>query len=506
MAYQINNPFQTYLDLSGRPANGVMYIGTINTNPEIAANRIQVYWDKEATQPASQPISIIGGYPVRNGSPAQLFSSTNHSCTVRTNQGALIFYRKESPYNNFIDDLSGYNGASMVGYGSTTVEKSLRKNVKKYGATGDGTTNDTSAFTAARSATGGNYYIPEGVYVVDASPDVWADAFTAGDNAYLKISGVTYNVSNAFCGAQRYVQASFQKTNIVHAKTGNIVMYFQDGGPGTATGFYRGLAVTTNSHWIQVQPATNGGSVDLLWQRSTLNADPGGNRFNETFEESIDRLIFSFATTASGSPAFDSYMQVIAGLTPSLVFPAIAADFKQGWIVQTRALGALRYALVPTSATEATYSDLTSGNILGKVKRSRTTLAGIAFDSMYDTPTGISEPIKWGSVFSDLPASGGTLPATVNVWDTAGSTRNIAIGTLKVAAQPSAAAGSYRESRFTFDGAAVTITDIANTLPGSITATLIVSGGKLQFSGAYSGGLGSGITLSVSVEFCAAGR
>lgn len=221
---------------------------------------------------------------------------------------------------------------------ATTVQTKLRESVsvKDFGAVGDGVANDTAEFALARAVTN-RYHIPTGSYVLDASPDPFLDCFTSGNGVTLIVGGVSYDCSNAFAGPLRYVAASATKTNIVHAKTGNVIQYWQDGGEGTATGFYRGLAFTTDSHWVQAQPSTNGGSTDILWQRSTLNADPGGNRFNETFDEANDRLLFSYATTASGSPSFDTFFRCYAGTAAAIDFPALAPTFKQGWSMQNRA-------------------------------------------------------------------------------------------------------------------------------------------------------------------------
>jgi hypothetical protein len=222
---------------------------------------------------------------------------------------------------------------------ATTVQTKLRESVSvlDFGAvSGGSTTVNDAAFAAARAVTD-RYYIPTGTYALSASPDPFLDCFTSGNDVTLVIGGVSYDCSNAFAGPLRYVAASATKTNIVHAKTGNIIQYWQDGSPGTATGFYRGLAFTTDSHFAQVQPATNGGSTDLLFQRSTLNADPGGNRFNVTFEESVDRLLLNYATTASGSPSFDSMYRCYAGTSAAMDFPAIAPTFRQGWNMQNRA-------------------------------------------------------------------------------------------------------------------------------------------------------------------------
>lgn len=406
-------------------------------------------------------------------------------------------------------------GAALVGYKQNKTSSILRTIDDKvrelqgtpedFGAVGDGVTNDTAAFTLARTAYNKRYHLTSGkTYVVDASPDVFADVFTAGDNVSIKIGATTYDVSNAFAGPWRYAAGSNVLLNIKHAVSGNNIIRFQDGSPGTATYFQRGLAFTNDSHYIQAQPATLNGSCDMLWQRSTLNADPAGNRFNHTFEELSDRLLLSFATSASGAPVFDTAMALYAGTSAALTFDGLRAGFLQGWYVQTRALGALKFQCVP-GATQHTFSDATSGNTLGTVTRSQWRIGGIAHSNLADVPSGVVGPQRWGAVYSDLGGDG-TLPSAVTFYDAAGATRNGVIGTLRVACTSSGAAGGWRESRFTFDGTTLTVTDLVNALPTGFTATVIKTGTTLQVSLAYSGATGAGYTVSVSVEFNAAGR
>ena len=151
-------------------------------------------------------------------------------------------------------------------------------------------------------------------------------------------------------------------TSLRHAVSGNIIQQWQNGASGTATYFYRGLSIQTDSHSIQMGPATNGGSCDLLWQRSVANADPAGNRFNFTFDEAADRLLLSYATTASGAPSFDSAMQLYAGASPQLLFPGIVAQFNQGVGVKQRAAGGFECRLVPTSSTVANLKQIGGSN------------------------------------------------------------------------------------------------------------------------------------------------
>jgi hypothetical protein len=235
--------------------------------------------------------------------------------------------------------------------------------------------------------------------------------------------------------------------------------------------------------------------------------DPAGNRFEVNFEEAPDRWLFGFATTFAGFPSFDAFMLAYAGLSPRLIFPAIALEANQGVIWQTRAGGALKYKIEPTVAAKITKYDITSGNVLGYITRSYESVAGVHFDTLVDVPSGVTGPREWAGTFSDLATTEyPVLPVTKNLWDGAGATRNMVAGRLMVCGQSSGAVGGYRNSTFTFDGAVVVITDIVNTLPVQIIGTLAVVGGVLQFQGSYSGGIGAGYTLSVKIEWLGAGR
>ena len=507
-------------------------------------------------------------------------SSTVVTFTAGLHLGAIVKFVSAETLSTGVTsaDLVSYQPAGS-GAVTTNVQTKLREtvSVKDFGAVGDGVTDDTAAFTAARTASNGRYFVPAGTYLVDASPDVFADAFTAAGNANIKIGATTYNVSNAFAGRLRYKVQSNVLTWITDAVTGNEIIGIQNSQPGTATYFNRGLAFTTESHWAQAQPALNGGSTDLLYQRSKVNvqavvtgsiagttltisavtsgtvyvgaqisgtgvtagttitalgtgtggtgtytvsasqtvssttittSDAAGNRFNQTFEESIDRLLHSYATTDAGLPNFDTYMAVIGGSAPSLSFPAIPLMMNQGYKVQTRAGGALKLGFVPSTATTATLTDETSGNVLQKVNRSRIDMAGIAMDTLLDTPSGITQPRMFGGVFSDTGIdTNGTLPVTKNLWSTTGAIfGNQVIGTLMVAIVTSNGTVGYRESRFVFDGTTVTLTDLVNTLPVQVTATIAVSGTNLQFQASYTLGLGAGCTVTVMINWCGAGR
>jgi hypothetical protein len=412
----------------------------------------------------------------------------------------------------------GATTASQVSFtqaGSTTarnVQLKLQEtvSVKDFGAVGDGVTDDTAAFNNCRTATSGRYLIPSGSYVLDASPNVWEDTFTAPNGStQLIIGGTTYDISGSFgSGWSTRIPATQRYLYWLHARTGKTIAIWSDGElSGDSNRFFLPFDVRRDSHFFIAAPETDGGSTDLLFRRSEANPDPTGNRFAINFEEASDRYNLTYATTASGSPSFDSAYQVIAGLTPSLIFPALSLDMKQGYTIQTRAGGALRIQNYPDSDTTQVIRDATSGNVLQKINKSRQAIAGVGFDTLLDTPQGVTQPRMWGGVFSDTGSEAdGTLPVTKNIWDTAGATNNQVIGTLMVAAATSGGNLYYRESRFVFDGTTVTITDLVNTLPVQIVSTIALSGTSLQFQASYAGGLGTGCTVTAMINWCGAGR
>ncbi len=287
-----------------------------------------------------------------------------------------------------LNAMSGRTAGEIAAGVTPTNEAFAPGVVERYGGVADGSTNNDGAIALAAAATGGRFDFPgPGVYVCSAS--VWAYPFTAGEDVTLKVAGVSYDVSNAIAGPWRLTVDSPVLMSMRHAVTGNVVQQWQDGSSGTATYFRRGLSIQTDSHSMQMGPATNGGSCDLMWQRSALNADPAGNRFNITFEESQDRFLMSYATSASGAPAFDSAIQIYAGTSPRLLFPGIAAQFNVGVGVKQRAAGGFECQLTPNSSTTA---------VLQQIGGSGTTFLTLRDGAMgFFGSSGTSRPTVTGS-------------------------------------------------------------------------------------------------------------
>lgn len=116
---EVRTPANQFFDADGTPLdNGYIYIGTTGANPETTPQA--VYWDKDGTIPAAQPIRTINGFPARDGAVSKFYTSTkNYSITVKDKRGILVMGVLNSDSGVF-DELSASTGAAGVGYDGTT--------------------------------------------------------------------------------------------------------------------------------------------------------------------------------------------------------------------------------------------------------------------------------------------------------------------------------------------------------------------------------------------------
>jgi hypothetical protein len=176
-ALSIQPTYPIFTDIDGQPLEaGYVWIGTANLDPQ--TNPINVYWDAALTIAAPQPIRTLAGYPSRNGTPARLYVNSDYSIRVMNKNGSTV-YSAPAATERYSDVVISDVNAEDVTYdppftGSvqTDVEAKLAQyiSVKDFGAVGDGVTDDTAAFVAAKDYVadlgGGIVHIPLGVYVL----------------------------------------------------------------------------------------------------------------------------------------------------------------------------------------------------------------------------------------------------------------------------------------------------------------------------------------------------
>lgn len=191
-ALSIQVPFPVFQDHDGQPLdNGYVWIGTANLNP--ITNPVAVYYDAALTIPAVQPLRTLNGFISRAGTPAQVYvDGVNFSILVQDSKGSMVY--------NFPDGTGISPNASGIVYDPpgtgavpTTVQAKLREtvSVKDFGATGDGTTDDTTAVQNAINASAGKtLFFPSGTYLVSQVACV-SNLYIYGSNATIKAK-VTY--------------------------------------------------------------------------------------------------------------------------------------------------------------------------------------------------------------------------------------------------------------------------------------------------------------------------
>ena len=148
MSIKVTPFFPVFTDIDGQPLeNGKIYVGVVDL-PTIA-NPIQVYWDKDLTIPASQPITTIGGYPSNGGTPSPFYVQSGYSLLVQNKNGTQVY----AAPNTLQTEVGG------------------PVSVLSYGADPTGTRDSSAAIQEAINENN-NVYIPEGDYRCDTMIEI----------------------------------------------------------------------------------------------------------------------------------------------------------------------------------------------------------------------------------------------------------------------------------------------------------------------------------------------
>ena len=112
-AISITPGYPNFSDTDGSALNdGYVYIGLEYQDPITAPTG--AFWDEEFQIPADQPLRTSGGYIVRNGSPAAVYTGAAYSILVQ-NKNLVTVYNAPSAVitnvTNTVEDITQYQGA-----------------------------------------------------------------------------------------------------------------------------------------------------------------------------------------------------------------------------------------------------------------------------------------------------------------------------------------------------------------------------------------------------------
>jgi len=250
--FPVANPYNIFTDTDGLPLeNGYIYIGEANLNP--VTNPITVYWDEAGLYPAAQPIRTVNGYPSRAGNAAKIYTNAGayedysllikdrHLRTVHYVRSTLTAASIQGATIDLIADLRDINGygrpiyvrghtslgdggqgnfewfdgaapGTYVDNNGTVIVPTLGDgsgawirqfynvvSVRWFGATGDGTTDDSDAIDNAAQALydGRDIYsatysmatlsFPQGVYRITREIEIYEQQHMEGQHAVIHI-------------------------------------------------------------------------------------------------------------------------------------------------------------------------------------------------------------------------------------------------------------------------------------------------------------------------------
>lgn len=119
---KIGNPIPLFLDARGNLLDaGQIYVGVVNGDPQTSP--VTVYWDKNLTQVAAQPLRTIGGRIVNGASPSSVYiAEADYSMRILDSDGAQVDYSPSvftdnTSFQPASDNLTSVSDATLTTFG-----------------------------------------------------------------------------------------------------------------------------------------------------------------------------------------------------------------------------------------------------------------------------------------------------------------------------------------------------------------------------------------------------
>jgi hypothetical protein len=264
-ALSVEPPFPAFADAAGQPLeDGYIWIGTVNLNP--ITNPIVAYWDAGLTITAVQPIRTSGGYPVYQGTPANIYVNSDYSIQVQNKNGTVVYSAPTAPerYSEVVltgivtladladetdvakgDALVGYHQANQSGLIPNTYGRTVHDKLQEFVSVFDFMTDAEIQAVKTNS-----------VLDVTTSVQNALDYAESGRGKYLKFPAGDYRVTQITVGRTGNRNASvydFYAATIVGIGSGTSIVQIKTGGNkifGLNLGGNQREAYQCGLHWF----------------------------------------------------------------------------------------------------------------------------------------------------------------------------------------------------------------------------------------------------------------
>jgi hypothetical protein len=357
-ALSVEVPYPVFQDRDGEPLeNGYVWIGQVNQNPQ--TNPIQVYFDRDLTQPAAQPLRTIAGYISNAGTPAQIFvNAANYSILVQDKNGTMAYNFPDGTgitagassvnftgfkgQSGVVQDIADGDGSDWIGFAQPNVNAVARSaqdkmgdivNVRDFGAVGNGVADDTNAFANALTyivskgiTVSGQkrgmpaLYIPNGRYRITQKKTL-SNAFQVGGlfagicffgqgrgNTEIIYDSTNGEADNYLASFRNCVDVEFSELSIRF--TGNGVLrgieWFGGAGPQGSVISWKNVSIYGNYKIFFDVTGVSLGS-ETYWENMLADGPTAGNVFFNVTEnpQSVNHLFMNCTIGVRGGTVFN---------------------------------------------------------------------------------------------------------------------------------------------------------------------------------------------------------
>lgn len=202
LAFPVSPPIRSFYGNDGKPLDrGFIYFGTANQNPETAPKAM--FWDLAMALPVTQPVRTVGGFIVRQGTPANVFSAGDFSITIKDSKGRLVQTYPVSAELQVAQAVLSTSAASAIGvndasefFASDNVEDALAQIADDTPGNGFITLARLAADAVARLVPTGARFGYAGTTLPATGGYVWGNGATIG-SASSGVISTTHQRANA---------------------------------------------------------------------------------------------------------------------------------------------------------------------------------------------------------------------------------------------------------------------------------------------------------------------